>query len=1396
MLERTAAGLEPCSIQRVLPTAKASLKSHRQLHTAFWNHGAANIELLDACQALLRAPLSDPDPDPSPTATEMEMRPDAMTASTFLLDFLYPKGAATLLRSLCPSIPAPGRKLRTLAPRPYSSAAAASGERSLFGSQNSFTVQWQPPPAETRAGTSNGYKSSARESGLDQSTRESTRDGCEKNDFAAKLGVRYCRQGLRRIRNPPAPEPAPAALQELLVSDSTAAYDQIWSVYKGLEPELKLQFRDDVLLKLAESSRLVEAMRVSKLFSLYFIKQWNDNVVKAAIKAELTLNNPRFALTIFRKAVKLKGMARGLDALIAFGLKSSSWAFVLKAWAAYLGGIQHWPFTVVDFTEVSALPDFQSKMRELRQSMITRYTTALRTRASQLAVKYSRRARSDRRAYLQWIRKGGARNMVYSTRTKQRRRLLPSAANAHMLRLRAENDLRYRRRLYRRRLKLLKSFFTLLANEHLAQFQQSDAIFILDRAANPLAYEVFILFCIQDGQKELAVDMYRKYRELPGVRVRIRILRSMLDVFYPHDARGMEQVRQDWYSRYDRLERRAYQLFIAFYARRGEVESVRRLAEEYRRHYTILPDESVTASLMHAYAVKGYPAEARQVLEEATSRSERQPSTREWNILLNAHAKAGDYNGAVETFLELCQQGEPDRYSFGTAMGLAGVRGDLQFTLELFELAKSKGLEADVTIVDSLLEAYCQNDRFDEAEALCVQMTQTGNLEGDHTLLWNTLLYDSAKRRDLPTVNRLLDFMSQHQIRYNNKTYAHLLEALVNCGKSRAAMHFLTVAQREGLFRPTQEHYLGIMRGFIHSGEPQNALWVNDVMAKMDYPETASRMVRVIKALGRWRELLRYRNQINKGNMEEAAVIEKAIGTAYQTFLESLEAEWRSIPDDPRSLTDLFSAMTFIFIHMPDFAQARQMLDLYNKYMPDPVNGDTHSLKMLHNTMLVDFYEQKFDQVKSTWQLVLEKTKRIISQPPPTTIANITGATNGVAASTSEMMSSSGEQTGGGDVLPSHIYSLSDPLKTMLRLYVAQQDAGGLVNVVREVRKAGFELDSKNWNFYVQALCRVNKYTEAFSVCEEHLMPHWAGWERVRWHENVKNRLPLEFRRRNGLPNVPRPTSYTLLVLGKAYMDLEKMAVWSNKAGRVRHKIVKNCPRVVDAVTRTIRSYDDLEAEILKGKPVSSVKQGPFASLVSKSVSGKMLQVVKARSASRRVSAESDARNVFREAQQESADASLTDAEDPFASILSKGIANPYSKTVADSDSKKSVSRETLKWAEAEPTSEVDTSDPSSSLLSKGIARPFSKSVSRPPREEKTLHDHEAAVPTKQQHPLAVISDSKKTTSWKEIQQKAASGASSSSSSLSTVPSSPPPRLGLGPGPLGKKERRQHWMWG
>src|SRR5262249_17205657 len=150
----------------------------------------------------------------------------------------------------------------------------------------------------------------------------------------------------------------------LLVSDHVGTSDRVWNLYRHLDTASKDDFRMDVLRYLARSERTVEAWRVTELFSELGTNEWTEESVNIAIKANLSLENDSIATQIFTHAVNLRGIARGLDSLLACAFRASSWARALDLWGTVRRKFDTELPSVLKFDAVAVVPDFSQKLNQ------------------------------------------------------------------------------------------------------------------------------------------------------------------------------------------------------------------------------------------------------------------------------------------------------------------------------------------------------------------------------------------------------------------------------------------------------------------------------------------------------------------------------------------------------------------------------------------------------------------------------------------------------------------------------------------------------------------------------------------------------------------------------------------------------------------------------------------------------------------------------------------------------------------------------------------------------------------------------------------------------------------------------------------------------------------------
>ncbi|KAI1410833.1 hypothetical protein F5Y13DRAFT_69607 [Hypoxylon sp. FL1857] len=1107
MLERTAASLEPCGFQRVVPGATRSFRTTRQLRNAFWQHGANDIELTAAWQALMHGTF-----DFNIGSTSEENKSSSLSASAFLLDFLYPSGAVALMRRLSLATPVSshpnnlryGQRFANLGPRSYTSSfprrqvnRPGTGEKTLANEADT-THSKDAEDAEM------GRTPDVAVNGVDHEADIETYKTLEQpNVSTSEIEYSTLNDHIE-------------GLEKLLEggSDDPETADRVWYHYRALDETSQITYVERVLGFLSKSARVSDSWKISELFHKVPFPRWTNTIFVEGVTAEINLQNDSRAVEVFIKglqhsSIDVPSLVDALDLILASALRSGTPEKLKGIWKHY--------------SEMTTRLDFGGITSQLKH-------VASIPGLAEKALEFQTRGRQD----LQQSEGPGLGQEVLDTlqRILVRRALLSCA--------------------------------------------DSQVIPLLNVTNDPLAFEEFLRSVVSRGKEELGIEVYRIYRDLAGSIPSHAVLYEIFEAFESLRAptsmkyAGLELLWGDWHKFHTTPSRRAFQRYLAFYASQGDTHQVYelwiRFVELYRDDpsYPIWKLDDTFAHLLHVHAVRGEVEETQRIFDDISGKFGLEPNMYCWNILLNVHAKAGDYDGAISTFEKLMKTRKPDRYSYGTMMQMAGSRGDLGFTIDLYRQGRSEGVRPDDAILSSLVEAYCQNEYFQEAQDVCMRAVRKGVVV---TRMWNKLLGYHALRRDLATINKILGLMADNDVPYNQFTYQQLLLGLSLCQQSQHALSLLSVALKDKIFEVTAEHFHIVMGALLINGEPGPVQRVHKLMQDHGFPSSATTLFQVTQALGQWKNL--------PPRQRERLTATEWLGKILRSFkyiygLDSQKKLHRLPTPDPNhdrsgellgeSIEKFhFGTMVYMLTEMKDFIGARELINLYQYIFHGRQDSDgVLPIAMLNSIMLADLQENQYDRVSATWDLLFQNAKKearsadFVEELPHTP-----------------------------KISPKYRYVLSASLGVMQKMLFNKGDAAGIQDLVKEVRSAGFELDSRNWNYYIQALVQLKEYKEAFVTCEEMLMANWTGWAVVRQRERVRSKLPLDLRRKGSSPRHLRPVATTLYHLAKGYMELDRLGPWSAEAARTFQEIERECVQVVRAIKSMIRVHSKLEFEIL-----------------------------------------------------------------------------------------------------------------------------------------------------------------------------------------------------------------------
>lgn len=420
--------------------------------------------------------------------------------------------------------------------------------------------------------------------------------------------------------------------------------------------------------------------------------------------------------------------------------------------------------------------------------------------------------------------------------------------------------------------------------------------------------------------------------------------------------------------------------------------------------------------------------------------------------------------------------------------------------------------------------------------------------------MWNYLLVAYAMRRDLENVSRVHRIMESSNVSPDTYTYSALMQALAVAGQPSRAWKILTEVMPEAGIQATEFHYAVVMGGFIATKELDMVFHVRDHMLRR--PEglkpSFSSNIQTMKAA-----VMEDSRRIQSGDADKDFA--KAEDYFFQFLMSADRQELASNPTkgmgheplDVAYSAAYFDFYMFVCGQHKAFDRVKQLYDNFLQRLPDNRRSQP-PIRILNALMVSRLKENDHAGVQEAWEFALVRAKE---RGKPVSGDNL--------------------------LLYSHRLSLCRPLSTLIKSLAAQNKFAQLEGIIADIRAFGFELDSNNWNLYVQALTNAHKYQEAFGICEKRLMPGWLGWAMIRQVEPRRNRLSLKDRARKRDPTYLRPIYHTILMLSRAYLDMEGSYSAAGQAYHVLKYVDQQCPLTLNAIQTMRRTEDELEKKVL-----------------------------------------------------------------------------------------------------------------------------------------------------------------------------------------------------------------------
>ncbi|KAH8428068.1 putative translation regulator (Cya5) [Aspergillus melleus] len=741
-----------------------------------------------------------------------------------------------------------------------------------------------------------------------------------------------------------------------------------------------------------------------------------------------------------------------------------------------------------------------------------------------------------------------------------------------------------------------------------------------------------------------SIIVYRNFRwQLQGEVPPSKILGKLLERLATLEiTTGVQYLLDEFTQFYRKPSVYAYRSALIAFSRAGDVQNVTRVFDRYLLDHGKPLSRKLVTPVLYVHARAGDVKSTLRQFKRISEEFDLTPNTICWNIVLTAYGRSDDFNGAFETFKTMLEHKvEPNSHTFGTLMGLSANKGDIETVRQLLVLAKKKRVQITTPLLDTVVEAYCNNHRLDLAESVaetCVGL----RVKGSRLRMWNLLLWNHAFRMDLDAISRIRSRMDAIGLAPDEMTYAALMLSLVLINQTDSARRILRTLHRSRRIFASEFHYTIILYGYVKARNRDMVHIVfREIKKRFSKPGLSSHLLVLRSQLHRDLQLVQH----GGGEADAAQVrLEYAEKFLVETLVEFDRTKLASKEPLPgagrRSPSRAFPVVYFEHIinaygTRGVSKKARELFDEYlrSRTTPDDPEAveDIAPIRLIAALMLAHLKGGEYQKVEECWNMVLPRAKTLASRPnvdewlsiksPPTTDATEPGPPQPSLPISVRSEPEGGLQSATSEatwprtsVLPSYRFCISRPLSLYMRSLAYRNEAWKLPQLALDIKKAGFSLTTFNWSTMVQMLAssdRPSDQAEAFTIFETKFMPNFPGWKNLRRGYGLKpdgvpdsidlmekpNRskpphvLGKEGRRywSKIQPDFLQPTYISMVYLASSLLRFRERSLYDGSA-EVK-ALYREAPRTIKAIARMPVLRDKFQGVLLRRRQERSDKQ-------------------------------------------------------------------------------------------------------------------------------------------------------------------------------------------------------------
>ncbi|EEQ92398.1 uncharacterized protein BDCG_07518 [Blastomyces dermatitidis ER-3] len=556
------------------------------------------------------------------------------------------------------------------------------------------------------------------------------------------------------------------------------------------------------------------------------------------------------------------------------------------------------------------------------------------------------------------------------------------------------------------------------------------------------------------------------------------------------------QLLREFRLFYEKPSEEAYQIALTGFSRLGDFRRVTSLFNSYVGHYGQPRKLNLVNPLIHVNAAVGKVYQARKQLERLRSEFSLSPDVTSWNIVLTAHAKARDKQGALSTYQEMIDAGlKPDSHTLGILMGLFAKDGSVESVMDFLQVAKGYDIQLNMAMLHPVVETLCNNRKYAAAEQFADSVMKL-QAPGPTTRMWNVILWHYAFLPDLDSMLAVHDRMRKLGVKFDHMTYAATILALVRTGNHDDAIRVIRRLENLHQVSVTQLHYSILLYGYALIGDLEMIEHTqNEIMKKFGHLNLSSRLSVLKGKIHMDKRLIEEGNYVGHNNEIRLVNAEEFLASIMKDFGIR---EWATKAPQPganqKSVRDAFPSAYYeelisAYRGYDASTRAKELAEKLEKKQNRLIdNPNIVPLSQLAQRMKLQMRDRGFDMVEKLWSRAFDQAKRGTAVTASFTPNRADDPDDPKHITT-------------GSMSTTQRFSLSECLSVLMECYAEQNLHSKIAVVISQVQKAGFALTTHNWSFYIELLAvssRREDRLNAFILFEKLFIPNYTGWKQVR----------------------------------------------------------------------------------------------------------------------------------------------------------------------------------------------------------------------------------------------------------------------------------------------------------